>query len=248
MQRRLGQLGAELGKDLAPAESPRPIAAPGRHSRHAPSDSHLSALAARLTIAPLHLALLLIAVLAALVLALWLTTRAAPELAPVAGVASPEPVVELPESAPAASAGSDVVTVHVAGEVRKPGVVELPAGSRVVDAVAEAGGARKGAELATVNLARVLVDGEQIVLGKAGSLDPGGAGPASPAGAPGGKISLSSATAAQLEALPGIGPVTAARIIDWRSAHGGFRSLQQLLDVPGIGEKRLSELEPHVVP
>ena len=163
------------------------------------------------------------------------------------------------------------VTVHVVGEVASAGVVSLPGGSRVSDAISAAGGATEAAALEAVNLARALVDGEQIVVpdaalaatwqpapgqggsgGAASSGAAGGAGAASaPAGAQsasGGALSLSRASVSDLDGLPRIGPALAQRIVDWRDAHGGFSSVEQLLDVPGIGERTLEGLRDLVVP
>jgi competence protein ComEA len=150
------------------------------------------------------------------------------------------------------------VTVHVVGQVERPGVFAMPAGSRVGDAVAKAG-ARKGADLSAINLARPLVDGEQIHVPKPGEVSPGGAagtgsgsgaagggtGAAGPGGS-GGPVNLNSATAAQLEELPGVGPVLAQRIIDWRTEHGRFASVDELGEVSGIGEKIFAALQPKV--
>jgi competence protein ComEA len=136
------------------------------------------------------------------------------------------------------------VTVHVVGEVRNPGVVRLPAGSRVVDAVRAAGGLRHGGKLGATNLARILADGERIDVGGQGAAASGGA--AAPAGGSGGPLDLNSATAEQLDALPGIGPVTAAKIIAWRSTHARFTVVDELAEVPGIGPKTLADLRPLV--
>lgn len=135
------------------------------------------------------------------------------------------------------AAVSGEVTVHVAGGVRKPGLITLPAGSRVADAVTRAGGARSPRLLDSVNLARVLVDGEQIVLGTSAT-----------ANTPGGKPSLGSATAAQLEQLPGVGPVLAQRIVQWRSDHGPFRTVDDLNEVSGVGDSLMEQIRPLVVP
>ena len=129
------------------------------------------------------------------------------------------------ESAPAAR----MLVVDVVGAVRSPGVVELPAGSRVMDAVSAAGGLRKGA-IAGVNLARPLVDGEQIVVGAAA------------VAVGGGKVNLNLASASDLEELPGIGPVLAERIVDYRESHGPFRSVAELDAVSGVGPAVLANL------
>jgi competence protein ComEA len=133
------------------------------------------------------------------------------------------------------------VTVHVVGPVARPGVVTLPAGSRVEDAVAAAGGFRASAVPPGLNLARLLVDGERLDTAAA---EPAPApGPAAgTAGAPAGPLDLNTATLEQLDALPGVGPVMAQRILDHRAQHGRFSSLEELAEVPGIGEKRLADL------
>lgn len=145
----------------------------------------------------------------------------------------------------ASSAPASTVVVYVTGKVRKPGVLALPAGSRVVDAVEAAGGLRKGATPGGVNFARRLVDGEHIIVGANAT---GGDGVQS-AGRPdgGGVVNLNTATADQLKALPGVGDVLARRIIDFRDAHGGFSSVEQLRQVSGIGEKKFAELRDKAV-
>lgn len=133
------------------------------------------------------------------------------------------------------------VVVHVAGEVRNPGVFRLPAGSRVADAVEAAGGLRRGGSLGGTNLARPLVDGERVEVGGQDGAAPGAGGTAGR-----GLVNLNNATEAELDALPGIGPVTAGKILAWRAANGRFSVVDELAEVPGIGPKTLAELRPHV--
>ncbi|MER6124838.1 ComEA family DNA-binding protein [Streptomyces sp. NPDC001795] len=151
-----------------------------------------------------------------------------------------------------AGAGATVV-VDVGGKVRKPGLQRLPAGSRVADALRAAGGVRPGTNTDGVNRARLLVDGEQIVVGgPAAAMGTDPAGPAtggSTAGrVPTAPVSLSTATVDQLDTLPGVGPVLAQHIIDYRSQHGGFRSVDELREVNGIGERRFADLRNLVRP
>ena len=140
--------------------------------------------------------------------------------------------------------------VHVAGAVRRPGVYRLPAGARVQEAVRRAGGARPGADVNAINLAAKVADGQQVVVpkraGAGGAAAPAGGGSsagatagAAPAGPP---ISLNSATAEQLDTLDGVGPATAQKILAWREQHGRFESVEDLLDVGGIGEAKLEAL------
>ncbi|MCW6008035.1 ComEA family DNA-binding protein [Micromonospora sp. CPCC 205371] len=144
----------------------------------------------------------------------------------------------------AASASPGEVVVAVAGKVRKPGLVRLPAGARVADAVEAAGGALPGTDVALLNLARKVTDGELILVGvTAPPAQPGGAGPTQS----GGKVNLNTATLAELDALPGVGPVLAQRILDHRDQHGGFRSVSDLRQVDGIGEARYEQLKELVI-
>jgi competence protein ComEA len=166
-----------------------------------------------------------------------------------AGVSSPEAT----GAATAAASPTAEVVVHVVGAVHHPGLVRLPAGSRVVDAVRAAGGTTASARPASVNLARLLVDGEQLVVQRRGSTPlvaaPGPAGAVGSAGAtpaPSAPVDLNSATLEALDALPGIGPVLAQRILDWRTAHGRFSSVDELGEVSGIGEATLADLRPVV--
>lgn len=143
---------------------------------------------------------------------------------------------------PSSAATPSEVVVDVAGEVRRPGIVTLPAGSRVHEAIAKAGGLKRGVDTTSLNLARLLVDGEQVLVGSAvpsAATGPGG-GPAPVP--PGAAVNLNTATLEQLDALPGVGPVTAQHILDWRTEHGRFAAVDDLLDVPGIGDKTLADL------
>ncbi|MFC6087598.1 helix-hairpin-helix domain-containing protein [Sphaerisporangium aureirubrum] len=169
------------------------------------------------------------------------STPAGPAL-PVAG---PAPVAQPPPPG-ASGAPTAQVVVHVTGKVRRPGLVTLPMGARVADAVTAAGGFRAGVTATGLNLARRLTDGEQIIVGaKPGTLAPPPPAP-DPAAAPPPPLDLNTATAGQLETLPGVGEVLATRITEFRQTHGGFRSVDQLRDVTGIGERKYADLRPRV--
>lgn len=145
------------------------------------------------------------------------------------------------EGVPAAAAPAPgppaPLLVHVAGAVASPDVVEVPAGSRVAEAVAAAGGALPEADLDQLNLARLLEDGERVVVPRRGE-----AAPTDPAGTEPGLVDLNRADVATLEGLPGIGPVLAGRIVRWREQHGPFRQAGELREVPGIGERTFQGL------
>ncbi len=159
--------------------------------------------------------------------------------APAAGAATASSVVS---EAPAPEA-----LVHVAGEVRRPGVYPLAPGERVIAAIRRAGGPTRRADMSALNLAATLIDGQQVRVPR--RVAPGTAGAGSGgADAAAGPVSLSSASADDLDALDGIGPTLAARIVEWRDAHGGFATIDQLLEVPGIGPGRLEALRARVVP
>ncbi|MES5821175.1 ComEA family DNA-binding protein [Streptomyces sp. RG80] len=155
------------------------------------------------------------------------------------------------------------IVVDVSGKVREPGVHRLPAGSRVADALRAAGGVRPGTDTEGLNRARFLVDGEQVVVGAPAALGvgagpggpggPGGAAVGGPGGSPPGAgpaapVSLNTATVEQLDTLPGVGPVLAQHILDYRTQHGGFRSVDELREVNGIGERRFADLRNLVRP
>lgn len=193
----------------------------------------------------------------------------------ISGPASPTVApAKAPGSAPArptgpgfgsGSGGSSPSTgvalvVDVVGQVKHPGVVHLPTGARVLDAVTAAGGALRSAQTSAVNLARPVVDGEQVVIPKHGQsavptgagagsviVPPGAASPASGAGGtPSAVIDLNAADATALDSLPGVGPVLSQRILEWRGQHGRFSSVDELGEVSGIGDKMLAQLTPRV--
>ncbi len=145
--------------------------------------------------------------------------------------------------------GDDRPTVHVAGAVRQPGVYRLRVGARVRDAVRRAGGAAAGGDVNAINLAAKLVDGQQVVVPRQLAAAGGAAGPPGAAvGGAAGPVSLGTATVEQLDTLDGIGPAIAAKIVKWRTDHGGFRSVDDLAEVPGIGPKKLEALRAQVTP
>ncbi len=155
---------------------------------------------------------------------------------------------------PSAAEPAATVVVDVAGLVVAPGLVELPAGARVADAIASAGGVAPGADTTVLNLARVLVDGEQVVVTDGTTPAPVAAGPGGVPGTgtsgpvllPDGRLDLNAATVADLQDLPGVGPVTAERIVAHREQLGGFSDVVQLLEVSGIGPARFADLEARV--
>jgi competence protein ComEA len=192
--------------------------------------------------------LVAVALLSALLTAgaLWLER-------PRADVVGPPPLAEQPTADQRPTAGpasakpttsARPLVLAVVGRVRHPGLVSLPPGSRVIDAVQAAGGPLPGTDLTMLNLARKVVDGEQIVVGGTAQAGLGGAPAAGSAasGGPATPLNLNSASLEELDALPGVGPVIAQRILDWRTAHGGFTSVEQLLSVPGIGDRTMERL------
>ena len=161
------------------------------------------------------------------------------------------PTVRLPPPVPAAGPPAATprptatpIAVDVAGKVRRPGVLRLPAGARVVDALQAAGGPLPGTDTGSLNLARILTDGEQVLVGPAAP----GPGPDTTAPGTGGPVSLNTATVEQLDALPGVGPVLARHIVEFRTRHGGFTSVEQLHQVTGVGDRRFDDLKSLVRP
>jgi competence protein ComEA len=197
-------------------------------------------------------ALALAGLLAALIAGAYLWwSRPDPQPAPqpvVHPAAHPAAMTSAARSAPSPS--PTTLVVDVAGKVRHPGVVTLPAGARVIDAIKAAGGARPGAKTDNLNLARHIIDGEQILVGitappqatapPTSSTGPPGSAP------PGTPLDLNTATATQLDQLPGVGPVLAQRIVDYRTQHSGFHAVDELRQVSGIGQAKFADLKPLV--
>ncbi|MDH2415472.1 ComEA family DNA-binding protein [Nocardioides sp. CER19] len=264
---------------------PPPVPVPGRHAarRRVSASAWLGerasgavpeTLRGRTGVGPWHLTVIALFVAGSLAVTCWWVMRGDPTVTPVAsgpvaplvsvGAGTPAsrgapgtPRAPGTASATATSAGAAAtVTVDVSGRVRHPGVLQLPAGSRVVDALEAAGGARPGADLSGLNRARVLVDGEQIVVGRPAAPAPGAPGSlgslgspgssGSGTGAPGALVNLNTASVDELDTLPEVGPVTAQAIVDYRTEHGGFGSVDELLDIQGIGEVTLAKIAPHV--
>jgi len=218
---------------------------------------------------PAQLAVVALILVAALALTCWWLARgrATALTAPVAVASSATPLASLtsPVAAPVVATGAPtsaagpaaaastgaMVTVDVEGKVRHPGIVILPTGTRVTDALKAAGGVPHRRSLHGLNLAAVLVDGQQIMVGAtppgsesapsstSGGTDAGAGGATAP-------VNLNTATAEELDTLPGVGPVTAQSILDWRAQNGAFTSVQDLLEVDGIGPATLAKLSPHV--
>ncbi|HXV94108.1 MAG TPA: helix-hairpin-helix domain-containing protein [Pseudonocardia sp.] len=213
---------------------------------------------------PGHLVVVAVLVAAAFAVTAWWVVRAEGS-GTVVPVVAREDVTRVPESGgplveprvasgaqpePAVASAAATVVVDVAGKVRRPGIVTLPPGSRVVDAIEAAGGARRGVNLTSLNLARVLADGEQVLVGVRA---PGGvAAPAASAGSaaggagPGRLVNINTAAEPTLEELPGVGPVTAAAIVQWRTDNGPFSAVDELMEVSGIGEATLADMAPFV--
>jgi competence protein ComEA len=250
---------------LAPVRPPPgAVPLPGRHAARRRAAPLLpEAVRGRLALGPTQLVIVAVLVAVGLAVTGWWVVRGDPERleappAPASTGAAPSgAAAPLTDAVPAApvkvGAGSPVatgsaasVTVDVTGTVRHPGIVVLDVGARVVDAVKAAGGARRGVGLSSLNLARVLVDGEQIVVGGPPAPTSGAAAAAGVAPPGGPLVNLNTAAESELETLPEVGPVTAQSIVAWRTEHGGFSSVDELVEVDGIGDATLAKIAPHV--
>ncbi|ODU00719.1 MAG: competence protein ComEA [Pseudonocardia sp. SCN 72-86] len=189
----------------------------------------------------------LVAALAAAV-GVWLDRPRADPLppGPVAGLS---PIADVPAGSATPNTPGGELVVSVVGTVARPGLVKVPDGARVADVVEAAGGVLPGTEVAGLNLARRVSDGEQVVVGAPAppAEAPAAEAPATTGGSAGGKVDLNSATVAQLDGLPGVGPVTAQRIVDWRTRNGRFSRVDQLREIDGIGERKYTQLRELVV-
>lgn len=251
------------GSGEPPTHDPRP----GRHAAR-PVDRPASLggwvqdrlpgpLQGRIRIGAPHLAALALLVAGVMAALAWTSVRSSDpgDLVPARSLTTP--AAEVPLATPVAAPGGDTsptapaaapeVVVDVAGKVRRPGIVQLPSGSRVVDAVEAAGGTRRGVDLSALNLARVLVDGEQVVVGVPAPAGVAASAASAPrAGAPGALVNINTASQSELETLPGIGPVTAQAILQWRADNGAFSTVDELMEVSGIGEATLADVAPFV--
>ncbi|WP_311137188.1 ComEA family DNA-binding protein [Streptomyces sp. I6] len=211
----------------------------------------------RCGLAPRALAALAVVLVLGVVFAVQHFRAGRPEPVPapqLAGGAPPAPGAAAPGPSPGPPPTREPtgrIVVDVSGKVLRPGVLHLPAGARVADALRAAGGVKAGTDLAGLNRARVLTDGEQVAVGvpqAPGGPAPGPQGLTGGGAQGGGPLSLSTATVEQLDTLPGVGPVLAQHIVDYRAEHGGFRSVGELREVKGIGDRRFEDLQPLVRP
>lgn len=190
---------------------------------------------------------LAVIITAAIAVAAWWAWSGRPRELVVAPsvIATGVPIVGIAGSASPVASTPSTVVVHVVGQVRHPGIVTLPQGSRIADAVLAAGGVNKKGADDSVNLARILVDGEQVIVGFGAQAVAGVLGIAS-APAPGALMNLNTADASAFEELPGVGPVLADRIVQWRTTNGPFRSVDELSEVSGIGDAIMGQIRPMV--
>lgn len=217
------------------------------------------AVAGRRNVSGHHVAVLAVVLACSLALTAWWVVSGSAQPEPVSTLAPAAPLPSesvpggtddggtdaSPDAAGTPATGEATLIVDVAGKVRRPGIVTLPPGSRVIDALKAAGGARDSVDLTSLNLARELVDGEQLLVGLAPPPHlppPSGAVPGGTPTGPVSLVNLNTATIIELDTLPGVGPVTAQAILDWRAEHGSFSSVDELLEIDGIGEATLADL------
>jgi len=231
-RQRWGVLSTLRPGDEDDPEAPPPGVPPG-----APPEKLRDTLSRAIAFGREHLAVLVVALAVGLVFAITTFMRARPADVPLAPVVTASVAAETPTPAP-------LIKVHVLGAVAAPGVVTLPQGARVEDAIAAAGGLTADADPAQLNLAAVLADGSQIVIGTTARPQGDVNGDSAPGA--GALINLNTASEAELESLPGVGPVTAGKILAWRAQHGRFSSIDELQEIDGIGPKTFAQLAPHV--
>lgn len=222
-RRRLAQLAASFDAELPPVDDPAP-----ERVRRKVELPHVRVLAT-------------IAVAASVLLVWWLLSGRPETSDPVAPLAFAETSAAPAKPGESKASGPELI-VDVIGKVKRPGIVTVPKGSRVYQAIEAAGGLKGRADTSSLNMARVLTDGEQILVGIEPVAAPGAPADAAPGGPPGAKVNLNTATLEQLDTLPGVGPVTAQAILAWRDENGAFGSVEDLLDVKGIGDATLAEL------
>ena len=242
--------------EASPDPGPEPIRGrAGEESERVPDEfgDELPGELPRQRFSRIHTGVITALLMLGLITAGWLLLRARP-----VAVASPGEVVTLStptqtavSGTPSPSKRASKIVVHVLGAVRRPGLVRLPESSRVQDAIDAAGGLTHRADPGELNLAQLLNDGQQVVIGTtrdpAGEVrdQPGSAGTAS-GGSPTGAVDLNRADQSQLEQLPGVGPVTAQAMLTWRQQHGRFNRIEELQEVDGIGPKTYAQIAPHV--
>ncbi|GAA3510920.1 hypothetical protein GCM10022234_01730 [Aeromicrobium panaciterrae] len=213
-RRRLAQLAASFDAELPPADDPPDVETPRR----------------RLEVP--HVKVVATLAIAASVLLVWWLLSSRPQ------TTDPDAPLAFATSSATAKAPAEDLVIDVVGKVAKPGIVTLPKGSRVYEAIKAAGGVKGKVDTTGLNMARVLTDGEQLLVG----LEPAAVPGAGASGTGTSKVNLNTATVEQLDTLPGVGPVTAQSILSWRDENGRFSSVDDLLDVKGIGEATLAEL------
>ena len=224
-----------MARDLSPSS------AADESSGGGPGDAYVRASPRARALVGAVVVVLLLALGITVVVGIGRSGAGAPEVVPIDGASG----------AADADVSAGSLYVHVSGAVARPGLYRLEGGARLVDAVAAAGGFAADADEAGVNLARPVSDGEQVVVPVVGAAPPAGSG-ATGGGTGGGvtgdaRVNLNTATVADLDTLPRVGPAIAQRIIDWRTTNGRFSAVDDLLSVPGIGEKMLESLRPLVV-